>query len=48
MCLYISFNTEVTASDKGLTEHWGTAVTNLALLGCLRSLRVQQMLASLC
>ena len=28
-CLYISFNSEVTALDKGLKEHWGAAIKNL-------------------
>ena len=46
ICLYISFNIEVTASDKHLTEYWGAAIINLALQECLWSLGVQQMLQS--
>ena len=38
ICLYISFNTKVTALNKNLAERWGVAIIILAIEGCLWSL----------
>ena len=35
ICSYISFNTIVTVLEKALTEVWGAAIINLAIIRCL-------------